>query len=272
MSISFSRAVARAAVVCLVTATSLGAAASTLGGSNASAATTEASAHSSELLGATFDRETRGHYASTPSKLRSAGHDLLAYPPSPSAAAHPTTVIYLHGVHGRAENGCPWFHGGASELGWLVCPEAASREPNGTASWGGDVVEQGIVVARALRAAEEQGASSEPGVAVGFSQGAYVALDLVKTHQARFRGLLLIAAPEAHPSAQKLREAGVLRVALAAGRQDAAYAPLTLDAQRLQREGIEARFYDLGNVGHTYATEETSTLREAIAWAGGIRE
>ena len=107
---------------------------------------------------------------------------------------------------------------------------------------------------------------------MGFSQGGYVALDLVKTRQARFRGLVLIAAPEAHPSAQRLRESGVVRVALAAGAEDAAYAPLVEDAKRLQREGMEARFYDLGRVGHTYAADDTTTLREAIAWAGGIRD
>jgi predicted esterase len=182
------------------------------------------------------------------------------------------TVVYLHGVHGRAENGCPWFRSGASELGWLVCPEGIERDANGTASWSGDVLAQGAVVSRALRTAEANGASIAPGVAIGFSQGGYVALDLVKTKQARFRGLVLIAAPEAHPSAQKLRDAGVVRVALAAGALDLAYAPLIEDTKRLQREGIEARFFDLGRIGHTYAAEDTSTLRAAVAWAGGIQE
>lgn len=276
MSISFARTALRAALVCLVTAGSLGtvfvsrAAAGTV--ADASEGSPRTSARTTELVAAKPDAEARGHYDATPTKLRVEGRDLLAYPPSASAASHPTTVVYLHGVHGRAENGCPWFRGGASELGWLVCPEAVVREPSGTASWGGDVLEQGTVVSRALRAAHAQGASSEPGVAVGFSQGGYVALDLVKTRQARFRGLVLIAAPEAHPSAQKLRDAGVVRVALAAGSHDAAYAPLVEDVKRLQREGMDARFYDLGHVGHTYAAEDTDTLREAIAWAGGIRE
>ncbi|MCW5832604.1 MAG: hypothetical protein KIS78_09365 [Labilithrix sp.] len=278
MSISSSRLGARVAVFCLVLATSF----ATVVASRAAAGTgSDASAPSKEdartaprttaLSGATLGGEVRGRYASTPVKLDAEGRKLLAYPPSAEAAARPMTVVYLHGIHGRAENGCPWFRGGASELGWLVCPEAVHREPSGTASWGADVLEQSAVVARALRAAEAKGASAEPGVAVGFSQGGYVALDLVKTQRARFRGLVLIAAP-AHPSAAKLREAGVVRVALASGSRDAAYAPLVEDAARLQREGIETRFYDLGAVGHTYAAEDATTLREAIAWAGGIRE
>jgi predicted esterase len=270
MSISFARAFARVALVCLVTAASLG----TVFVRRASAAgeTSAISPRTTELVAAKPDGETRGHYVSTPMKLRLGGQDILAYPPVSGSASPPMAVVYLHGVHGRAENGCPWFRGGASEVGWLVCPEGAVHEANGTASWGGDVFAQGAVVSRALRAAEEHGASSEPGVAVGFSEGGYVALDLVKTHQARFRGLVLIAAPEAHPSARKLHETGVVRVALAAGSEDAAYAPLVEDTKRLQREGMDARFYDLGHVGHTYAAEDTTTLRDAIAWASGIGE
>lgn len=225
-----------------------------------------------ELVAAKRETEARGHYASTPVTLHAEGRSILAYPPASSAASEPMTVVYLHGMRGRAENGCPWLRSGASELGWLVCPRAARDEGNGAASWGGDVLEQSAIVTRALRAAEEQGASSSAGVAVGFSQGGYVALDLVKTHLAHFRGLVLIAAPEAHPSAQKLREAGVERVALASGQLDAAYAPLVEDAKRLAREGMNVRFYDLGRVGHTYVAEETTTLSEAIAWAGGMRD
>ena len=267
MSISLARTFARAAVVCLLTAVLFGTA--LVRRAAAAAETSTISARTTELVTARPDRETRGHYASTPTKLRFEGHDILAYPPASSAPSQPITVVYLHGVHGRPENGCPWFRGGASDLGWLVCPEGAVHDANGTASWGGDVFAQKSVVSRALRAAQDRGASTEPGVAVGFSQGGYVALDLVKTGQARFHGLVLIAAPEAHPSAQRLRDAGVVRVALAAGSEDAAYGPLVEDTKRLEREGMEVRFYDLGRVGHTYAAEDTATLREAIAWASG---
>lgn len=193
---------------------------------------------------------------------------VLSYPPR-EATKDPISVVYLHGIYGRPEHGCPWFRNGASELGWLVCPEGNVRSANGTASWGADVLAQSAVVSRALQTAEANGASSDPGVVIGFSQGGYVAVNLVKAHRARFRGLVLIAAPEQHPSAAMLREAGVERVALAAGRYDMAYAPLVADAKRLQAEGIATRFYDLGHVGHTYAAEDANVLHDAIAWAGG---
>ena len=193
----------------------------------------------------------------------------MAFPPAKSAARAPMTVVYLHGRHARVANGCPWFRSGASELGWLVCPEGPEEQPDGSWSWGADVFAQGAIVNRTLRAAVANGATYEPGVAVGFSQGSYVAVDLVKARLARFRGLVLLGA-EMHPNAQTLKDAGVKRVALGAGSLDGAHDSLVIEARRLDGEGLETRFFELGHVGHTYAVEETTILRDAIAWAGGL--
>ena len=206
---------------------------------------------------------TRGLHASVPTKV---GKHLAFAPPA--AKANATTVVYLHGAHGLAEKGCPWMRSGASEVGWLVCPEAINADAGGTWSWGADVAAQGAVVEDALASARAAGASSEPGVAVGFSQGSYVALDLVKTGRAKFKGLVLLGA-EMHPSAERLRDGGVSRIVLGAGSQDGAYASMKEEAKKMNIDGLEVRFVDLGNVGHTYAAENTDALRGAIAWAGG---
>jgi hypothetical protein len=121
-----------------------------------------------------FAGDARGHHASSPTKVGK--H--LAYAP-PASKVNAATVVYLHGAHGLAEKGCPWMRSGASEVGWLVCPEAIDADASGTWSWGSDVAAQGFVVEGALASLRAQGASAEPGVAVGFSQGSYVALDLV---------------------------------------------------------------------------------------------
>jgi pimeloyl-ACP methyl ester carboxylesterase len=216
----------------------------------------------------------RGKYPTRPLVLDQGGAPLFAYPPRSAAvgttrSAKPITVVYLHGIHGRPENGCPWLREGASELGWLVCPNANAHLPNDTYSWGGTVFDQREVVARAERAAHAQGADpSSANVLVGFSQGAYVAVDLASARLGRYRGLVLVAA-DVTPSAAKLRDAGVSRVVLAAGELDGSYAPLRRTAERLHAEGVDVRFVGLGKIGHTYQTTETDALAQAIAWAGG---
>jgi predicted esterase len=180
--------------------------------------------------------------------------------------------VYLHGIHGRAENGCPWLRDGASQVGWLVCPDANEHLANDTFSWSGTVAEQHDVVARAERAAQAQGADAEAaGVLIGFSQGAYVALDLVRARLGHHRGLVLIGADVA-PSAATLQAAGVDRIVLAAGDLDGASAPMRRAAERLRHEGMDVRFVPLGPVGHSYQASDDGpkeALRDAIAWAGG---
>lgn len=216
----------------------------------------------------TLDTTVRGKYPAAPMTIEADGAAMIAFPPR-TKDAKAITVVYLHGIHGLPQNGCPWLREGASELGWLVCPAANSQLPNGTFSWGGPLADQHAVVARAERAAQSAGADPKSAnVLVGFSQGSYLAVDLVNHHLGSYRGLVLVAA-EVEPSAAVLREAGVTRIALAAGQLDGSYTHLRRTAERLRREGVDVRFVDLGAIGHTYQTTETAALASAIAWAGG---
>jgi pimeloyl-ACP methyl ester carboxylesterase len=214
----------------------------------------------------------RGKESSAPISLASGRGVVLAYPPRPPLQheKRPLTVVYLHGIHGRAENGCPWLRNGATELGWLVCPEANMVEAPGF-TWAGSAADKHAIVREAERAAQAHGADAEaPGVLVGFSQGSYVALELVHAGLGRYRGLVLLAA-DVTLHADELAAAGVTRAVLDAGDLDGASAPMKRAAERLTDDRIEVRYASLGRVGHTYVAEEPSVLREAIAWAGGAR-
>lgn len=184
---------------------------------------------------------------------------VLAYPATNPSAP---TVVYLHGIHGRAENGCPWMRSGD---GWLVCPEPAVKDGPGW-SWTGNAKADASIVHAAIAATR----SDATVVAVGFSQGAYVALDLVRTNEARFHGLVLMGA-DVNPDAKTLRSAGIARVVLSASKDEPWHGAVERNAERLSRdgarEGIAVRFVSLGHVRHTYVAEDPAVVREAIAWA-----
>jgi hypothetical protein len=201
------------------------------------------------ITAARLDPRVRGKYAETTLD------GMLAFP-----VQNTTTVVYLHGIHGLAANGCPWMRSGG---GSLVCPEANVALPNGTFSWSGRADVDHAVVARAERAA--RGSST---VLVGFSQGAYVATDIVEAGLGKYRGLVLLSA-DVSPSAKALADAGIRRVVLGAGELDGSFAPMKKTAERLAREGVEVRFVSLGRVGHTYQAEDREALAAAIAWACG---
>jgi predicted esterase len=272
------RAARKVVVVCLALAALLLVSVAFGAPSAAARATTERVRVTATASRTTRDETARAKLEAGPRELRESGATILAFPPAPAASASPSAsdapssraliVVYLHGIHGLPANGCPWLRDGATELGWLVCPEANERLSNGTFSWGGTVAAQREVVARAERAAQAQGADpAAANVLVGFSQGAYVALDLVHAHLGRYRGLVLIGA-DVTPSRRLLEEGGVSRIVLAAGDLDGASGPMKRAAEQLRREGIDVRFVSLGRIGHSYATPEKDALRDAIVWAG----
>jgi hypothetical protein len=56
-------------------------------------------------------------------------------------------------------------------------------------------------------------------------------------------------------------------VALAAGRYDQAARSMRATAEALRREGVDARFVSLGEVGHTPASRGVGPVwRELLAW------
>lgn len=185
-----------------------------------------------------------------------------------SAVGAAVPVVYLHGIHGRPENGCPWFT--APSLGEVLCPTAARSEPYGTFSWSGTRADEDVVAETSALATARAGAASLP-LLVGFSQGAYVAARVVPRLPGRFRGLVLVGA-DAQLDARVLVSAGITRVALLAGDYDAASAPMRRTQGALLAAGYDARFVSLGRVGHTYVPDSESKLaelRSALAWAAG---
>jgi len=192
----------------------------------------------------------------------------LALRPNDAPAARPPIVL-LHGRCGHVQNACSEFRDAAHPFGWLVCPSANARCPGGGASWSGDTREKQAMVDAAIAEVADRAKGeidpAAPGLLIGFSQGAYVGLDLALHHPGKYRALLLIGA-EVAPPAAALRAAGIRRVVLAAGAYDAARPAMDESATKLARDGYPARFVSLGAVGHTYVPEKASVLDEAVAW------
>jgi pimeloyl-ACP methyl ester carboxylesterase len=192
----------------------------------------------------------------------------FAYAPRDASEPRPA-VVYLHGRCGVTTNGCPYFRAGAQPFGWLVCPQANAKCPGAGASWGGSIDERRAIVDGAIAGVDEAFPgkldTSTPGVLVGFSQGAWLAIDLARKEPGRWSGLLLIGA-DVDPRPADLRAAGVRRVVLAAGRYDGAYGAMVEETKRLIAAGIDARFVGLGLVGHTYAAEDPDAMTSSLAW------
>lgn len=189
----------------------------------------------------------------------------VAERPSPAAPG----IVYLHGICGRAENGCGHFASGAGA--WLLCPRAPNACAGGGESWGD--ARQAAEIVRGAEGDLTASTQAHPGggargrILVGFSQGGYVARAIYGERPNTFRGMMVLGADVRFTRAE-LERAGVRRVALGAGRFDATWAPLRRASAALAAEGFPVRFVDLGDVGHTYvaAPKSASAIPDALSW------
>lgn len=210
----------------------------------------------------------RERASTDPLRLVRDGESIAAFAPGVHRT-HAGVAVYLHGISGRATNGCPRFRAGTAGHAWLVCPRGSVHLDGGTSSWGGTVTERASVVFRAEEAAVAAGADAAgPRVLIGFSQGAMIALDHATRHPGRYDALVLVAG-QIEPEATSLRAAGIRKVVLAAGALDMTYRDLERSTARLVHDGFDARFVSLGRVGHTYVAEDAAVLDDAIAWSFG---
>ncbi len=203
-------------------------------------------------------------------QLATGPHPVFGAPPestSPDAAR--ATFVYLHGVCGLTINGCGHFEGAP---GWLVCPQANDSCPNGGSFWGGSLQDKIHLIDDALDASHERWPDSAraPVILVGFSQGAYVAMDVARALPGRYAGLLLLGADTGH-AVDRLRAARVSRVALACGAYDMMFPTMRDTPRGLAPFGVPAKFGSLGHVGHTYVADDGTdeVLTSMLVWVAG---
>ncbi len=206
-----------------------------------------------------------------PLKVRSGAATTYAYAPRDRSAPRPA-VVYLHGRCGAAVNGCPHFASGVENFGWLVCPPATERCEGGGLSWSGPTSRTQTEVDRAVSAVEASFPGSvdvaAPTVLIGFSQGAYIAVEMAKARPGKYTGMFLIGA-EIGADAATLNAAGVKRVVLAAGAYDGARPAMEAEAKKLSAHGFSAAFVNLGTVGHTYVADREGVLFASLQWLLG---
>lgn len=224
------------------------------------------------LLGATWAMPVGHANLAERFVVQADGARAVAYP-AQAGVENKAPVVYLHGICGQPDRGCDAFAADATKLGPFVCPVANTTCEGGAHSWGGSASAKLDTVdkAMALVAAHTNGALDvgRAGILVGFSQGAYASMQLIHARPGRFRALYLVGA-NITLDPDKLSALGVTRVVLAAGRYDGTYKNMQKAVAAIGEgvRGFEARFVDLGAVGHTYvpADDRVEAVHEAWAW------
>ncbi len=194
---------------------------------------------------------------------------MVAYPPLDRSVPRPVTVM-LHGMCSEPERACRHFADTVTREGWLLCPRAAKRCDGGGSIWPqqgfDEQIEAGIERVRRRHPGELDDAGGR--TLIGFSLGAFRALDMAHHGQGRYPRVILIGA-KIYPDAERLRAAGVERLLLAAGDWDMMQPHMQGRTRALIRRGFAAAFQSYGAIGHAFPSNFAELLQRSLAWTRG---
>ena len=164
----------------------------------------------------------------------------VAYGPADVAAPRPA-IVYLHGMWASPEDSCGYLERASTPFGFLVCPRGNAPLGEGR-MWSGTYASVAPSVHAALRAAESLAPGrldrSGGGTLVGYSNGAYFAVEVAEFEPGKWTGLVLLSM-RLDVDAARLLRAGVRRVVLAAGDRDGARASMRALAEKTNAAGLE---------------------------------
>lgn len=186
---------------------------------------------------------------------------------STAPGPRPISVV-LHGMCGEPERACAHFARAIGERGeHLVCPRARVRCAGGGSTWPNERATADVeaAVQRALSALAGQVDESAGRTLIGYSLGAFRALEIAESARGRYPRLMLIGA-KVYPNQRLLLENGVLRVLLAAGDWDMMNQHMQRQTQLLLRARCTARFLGLGPAGHAFSATFADLLPLALDW------
>jgi predicted esterase len=186
--------------------------------------------------------------------------------PAQTPGPHRVTVA-LHGMCGSPVNICRVFSDQVTKGEHLICPRATGRCDGGGAIWPSAGFEQQIekAVERALTTLGDSVDRTQGRTLIGYSLGAFRALDVAEHADGKYPRVMLIGA-KIFPNQKLLRESGVERLLLSAGTRDMMHDHMQRQTQRLARSGFTTRFLGLGPVGHFFTPSFAEYLPQALAW------
>lgn len=195
-------------------------------------------------------------------------------PTGPGHLGMRPVLLYLHGRGGNPEADCKRWASVARPLGWMVCPSGPNPHGDGR-DWGNNWVSARNVAMGAidgLRAKYGRRIQLYGNTLIGFSEGAFVAMNIGVREPHTFNRWLILAASERYWGGAGVEElksnrARVRRVYLITGEHDG-----VVDDTRQVREWL--RKYDVttqitvpGGIGHELALEDKPELyRMALVW------
>ena len=183
-------------------------------------------------------------------------------------------IMYLHGRGGNPERDCRRWAPVARPFGWLVCPSGkgyrnSGRTWNGNWSSGFDIVKASL---ETLRGKFGRRVQLYGNTLVGFSEGAYVAMNVGARSPRAFNRWLLLGASDGYlgMSGRSLissNRSRLRRIFLLTGERDGVVQRTRRAGEWFESNGVSVRIVTPPSLAHEVALERSPALyRGALSW------
>ena len=183
-------------------------------------------------------------------------------------------LVYLHARGGHPEKDCQRWAPVARRLGWLVCPTGPAAYGDGRAwdnNWPSAHTAT-MAAIQVLRKKYGRRVQLYGNTLIGFSEGAYAAMNVGVREPHVFNRWLILAANDRYwggPGLEALQTAKerVRRVFLITGEHDGVIDGTHQVEDWLNRAGVDTRVITPGDMGHELALDRKPEMyHQALAW------
>lgn len=196
----------------------------------------------------------------------------------PRAKGSKPILMYLHGKGGNPAEDCRKWARVGTQFGWVVCPSGPGANENGGRVWGSAGDAQRVIDATiaALRAKHKSRVQRRGNVLIGFSEGAYVAMNVGLADQRTWSKWLILGASDQYwgdvkealdPSKRKVQ-----RVYLLTGENDGVAQNTVRVGEKLKKIKVPVKVKLVPGLGHEVPRDRMiSTYRRPLSWLVGSK-
>ncbi|HEX7663864.1 MAG TPA: hypothetical protein VF407_05115 [Polyangiaceae bacterium] len=198
-----------------------------------------------------------------------------AYYYRPRVRGQRPILMYLHGRGNNPAEDCRKWAKVGTKFGWVVCPQGPEDRGNGSRSWNNDSVTATKIIAAtvdALRAKYKHRVTTRHNVLIGFSEGAFIAMQVGLHDPVHWDKWLILAANDQYwygdtAAILKDDQRRVHRVYLLTGENDGVAENTKRVGDMLKAAKIPVRVRIRSGMGHEVPADKmNATYRRPLLW------
>jgi predicted esterase len=184
-------------------------------------------------------------------------------------------IVYLHGRNSNPEDDCRKWAKVATQFGWVLCPQGPEDRGGGARAWNNNAPVGQEIVGKSLSALHTKyrgRVQTRGNVLIGFSEGAFIAMQLGIHEPKTWSRWLILAASDQYwwgdvPSLLHDERKDIRKVYLLTGENDGVAENTARVGEMVKAEKIPVRVKIAPGMGHEVPADRMVTMyRRPLLW------